>query len=136
VVSSDSVIDRDVTLYRAVIMPDTYVGKLVEVSDAIVAGNLLIHVHTGTHARVTDLFLLSRIQKRSIAAVIRSSVARALDRIQRPISERSRSLSSIAAAPNKEWQPEIASPGDSREQLESSDEFGRRIQHPRLSQPR
>jgi NDP-sugar pyrophosphorylase family protein len=81
VVSSDSVIDREATLYRAVIMPSTYVGALVEVRNAIVAGNLLIHVDTGAYVQVTDSFLISRIEKRNIRRLIRDLVAHAAHKI-------------------------------------------------------
>jgi mannose-1-phosphate guanylyltransferase/phosphomannomutase len=76
VVSSDSVIDRCATLHRAVVMPHTYVGALVEVSDAIVSGNLVIHIDSGTHAWVTDQFLLSSISKRPFATLVEGAVAR------------------------------------------------------------
>jgi mannose-1-phosphate guanylyltransferase / phosphomannomutase len=76
VVSSDSVIDTGATLHRALVMPHTYVGALVEVSDAIVSGNLVIHIDTGTHARVTDHFLLSRIGNRPIATLVQGAAAR------------------------------------------------------------
>jgi NDP-sugar pyrophosphorylase family protein len=58
VVSNDVVIDRGVTLKSAVIMPNTYIGQLLEVSDAIVQGDTLIHVDTGTVTRVSDPLLL------------------------------------------------------------------------------
>jgi mannose-1-phosphate guanylyltransferase / phosphomannomutase len=92
IVSSDSVIDRNAILSRAVIMPNTYIGALLEVSDAIVAGDLLIHVDTGTHTRVTDSFLLSRIEERNIGAIIRDSAVRAARRIKLALSPVSRPL--------------------------------------------
>jgi hypothetical protein len=58
VVSNDVVIDRRVTLKSAVIMPNTYIGQLLEVSDAIVQGHTLIHVDTGTVTQVSDPLLL------------------------------------------------------------------------------
>jgi mannose-1-phosphate guanylyltransferase / phosphomannomutase len=67
VVSSDSVIDSHAILRRALVMPHTYVGSLVEISNAIVSGNLVIHIDTGTHARVSDQFLLATTQRRPIA---------------------------------------------------------------------
>jgi NDP-sugar pyrophosphorylase family protein len=76
VVSSDSVIDRRATLRRALVMPRTYVGPLLEVSNAIVAGDLLIDVDTGTHTKVTESFMLSSIDNRPLVAVIRDAAAR------------------------------------------------------------
>jgi mannose-1-phosphate guanylyltransferase / phosphomannomutase len=76
VVSSDSVIDRRATLRRALVMPRTYVGPLMEVSDAIVAGDLLIDVDTGTHTKVSESFMLSGIDNRPLLAVIRDAAAR------------------------------------------------------------
>ncbi len=46
VISDDVVIDRRVTLKSAVIMPNTYIGEFLEVNDAIVQGNTLIHIAT------------------------------------------------------------------------------------------
>jgi mannose-1-phosphate guanylyltransferase/phosphomannomutase len=72
VVSSDVVIDRHATLRSAVIMPHTYIGELVEVADAIVAGHMLIHVDTGAVTRVTDSFLLASVRTRSLASTLRT----------------------------------------------------------------
>ena len=76
VVSSDSVIDRRAILRRALVMPRTYVGPLLEVNNAIVAGDLLIDVDTGTHTKVTESFMLSSIDNRPLVAVIRDAAAR------------------------------------------------------------
>jgi len=76
VISSDSVIDSRATLHRAVVMPHTYVGALVQVSDAIVSGNLVIHIDSGTHAWVTDQFLLCSISKRPLVTLVEGAVAR------------------------------------------------------------
>lgn len=76
VVLRDSVIDRRAILRRALVMPRTYVGPLLEVSNAIVAGNLLIDVDTGAHTRVTESFMLSRIDNRPLIGVIRDAAAR------------------------------------------------------------
>jgi mannose-1-phosphate guanylyltransferase / phosphomannomutase len=60
-ISNDVVIDRHAVVRSSVIMPNTYVGELVEVTNAIVAGDRLIHVDTGTIATVVDSFLLASI---------------------------------------------------------------------------
>jgi len=72
VVSSDVVIDRGATLRSAVIMPHTYIGELVEVADAIVAGHMLIHLDTGAVTRVTDSFLLASVRTPSLASSLRT----------------------------------------------------------------
>jgi mannose-1-phosphate guanylyltransferase/phosphomannomutase len=72
VISSDVVIDRHATLRSAVIMPHTYIGELVEVADAIVAGHMLIHVDTGTVTRVTDSFLLASVRTRTLGSSVRT----------------------------------------------------------------
>jgi hypothetical protein len=58
VVSDDVVIDRRVTLKSAVIMPNTYIGEFLEVNDAIVQGDTLIHIAAGGVTHVTDPLLL------------------------------------------------------------------------------
>ena len=72
VVSSDVVIDRRSTLRSAVILPHTYIGELVEVADAIVAGHVLIHVDTGAVTQVTDSFLLASVRPRGLSAPLRT----------------------------------------------------------------
>jgi mannose-1-phosphate guanylyltransferase/phosphomannomutase len=74
VVSSDVVIDRRATLRSAVIMPHTYIGEMVEVADAIVAGHMLIHIDTGAVTRVTDAFLLASVRTRGLASPLRTVV--------------------------------------------------------------
>ncbi|HUN58755.1 MAG TPA: NDP-sugar synthase [Candidatus Binataceae bacterium] len=61
VISDDVVIDSGAVLRSAVIMPHTYVGEMVEVENAIVAGDRLVHVDTGVVASVTDSFLLATL---------------------------------------------------------------------------
>jgi mannose-1-phosphate guanylyltransferase / phosphomannomutase len=61
-----------------VIMPNTYIGELVEITNAIVAGNRLIHVDTGTITTVTDSFLLANIGPDEIGVSLRTVVDRVL----------------------------------------------------------
>jgi NDP-sugar pyrophosphorylase family protein len=61
VVGADVVVDRAATVRDSVILPRTYVGELVEVSNAIVAGNHLIRVDTGAVLKVSDAFLLGSL---------------------------------------------------------------------------
>lgn len=59
VLADDVVVDRNATLSSAVILPHTYVGEMVDVSNAIVWSNDLVHVDSGAVAHVTDEFLLA-----------------------------------------------------------------------------
>jgi mannose-1-phosphate guanylyltransferase/phosphomannomutase len=63
VISDDVIIDRQSTLRSAVILPHTYIGELVEVSDSIVSSNYLISAATGSVTRVVDSFLLSGLNR-------------------------------------------------------------------------
>jgi NDP-sugar pyrophosphorylase family protein len=78
VVSDDVVVDSRALLRSAVIMPHTYVGELVELDHAIVAGNRLIHVDTGVVTTVTDSFLLATIHPENIAARLRNFADRVI----------------------------------------------------------
>jgi NDP-sugar pyrophosphorylase family protein len=73
IVSSNCVIDRRAILRRSVIMPRSYVGPLLEVSNAIVAGDLLIDVDTGAHTRVADSFMLSHIDRLPFGAIVKDT---------------------------------------------------------------
>jgi mannose-1-phosphate guanylyltransferase / phosphomannomutase len=100
VVSSDSVIDRYTTLHRAVIMPNSYVGTMLEVRDAIVAGHWLIHVDSGAHTLVTDSFLLSTIHKRYVRRFIQNWLTDFAGRVRTAISTRERTFARPDAAGN------------------------------------
>jgi mannose-1-phosphate guanylyltransferase/phosphomannomutase len=63
VINDDVIIDRQSTLRSAVILPHTYIGELVEVSDSIVSTNHLINAATGSVTRVVDSFLLSGLKR-------------------------------------------------------------------------
>jgi NDP-sugar pyrophosphorylase family protein len=71
VVCDNVVIDRRATLRSAVIMPNSYVGQLVEVSDAVVDGDTLIHIDTGFVTQVPDSFLLTNVRAYSIGTIVR-----------------------------------------------------------------
>jgi NDP-sugar pyrophosphorylase family protein len=75
-VSHDVVIDCRAMIRSSVIMPNTYIGELVEITDAIVAGNRLIHVDTGTVSTVADSFLLASIRSAEIGAWLRDYAER------------------------------------------------------------
>lgn len=64
-IAQDVVIDRAAILYDCVILPHSYVGEMLEVNDAIVAGDTLMRVDTGVVLTITDAFLLGRLGSRS-----------------------------------------------------------------------
>jgi mannose-1-phosphate guanylyltransferase / phosphomannomutase len=71
IISNDVVIDSRAVIRSSVVMPNTYIGELVEVTNAIVAGNRLIHVDTGTVTNVVDSFLLASIRSGEIGERVR-----------------------------------------------------------------
>jgi mannose-1-phosphate guanylyltransferase / phosphomannomutase len=77
-ISNDVMIDRRATIRSSVVMPNTYIGELVDVSNAIVAGNRLIHVDTGTVSTVVDSLLLATIPSAEIGARVRDLADRAI----------------------------------------------------------
>jgi len=61
VIGDHVVVDRAATIRESVILPQTYVGELVEVGNAIVSGNYLIRVDTGAMLKVSEAFLLGNL---------------------------------------------------------------------------
>lgn len=61
VIGDDVVVDRAATIRDSVIFPRTYVGELVEISNAIVANNYLIRVDTGALLKIDEAFLLGSL---------------------------------------------------------------------------
>ncbi|WP_295383859.1 NDP-sugar synthase [uncultured Thiodictyon sp.] len=61
VIGDDVVVDRAATIRNSVIFPRTYVGELVEISNAIVANNYLIRVDTGALLKIDEAFLLGSL---------------------------------------------------------------------------
>lgn len=55
------IVERGATLQDSVILPDSYVGRWIELNNAIVAGDLLLRVDTGAELRLHDAFLLGRL---------------------------------------------------------------------------
>ena len=64
-ISENAYIDEGASLSNCVIMPGTYVGKDVEIRNAIVTGNRLIRVDIDTVTDVPDDFLLSSMTRAS-----------------------------------------------------------------------
>jgi len=61
VIGDDVVVDRAATVRDSVILPRTYLGELVEIGNAIVAGDHLIRVDTGARLKISDAFLLGHL---------------------------------------------------------------------------
>lgn len=59
VISDNVLVDRDAEIQDTVVLPNTYVGQLVHLSNAIVKGGELFRVDTGAHLKVTDTFLIA-----------------------------------------------------------------------------
>jgi hypothetical protein len=77
VLSDDVVVDRRATLSNTVVFPHSYVGELVELTNALVFSDVLVRVDTGAVTRVTDSFLLSDLR----AAPVSSAVGGLLSRL-------------------------------------------------------
>jgi mannose-1-phosphate guanylyltransferase/phosphomannomutase len=62
VISDHVIIDRYARLSDTVVLPDTYVGEWVSLSNSIAWGNDLIRIDIDTHVRITDAFLLADLR--------------------------------------------------------------------------
>jgi NDP-sugar pyrophosphorylase family protein len=67
VIGDNVIIDRSARLENTVVMPNTYVGELVELRNAIVRGNDLIRVDMGSILKVRDVFLLADLNTTPIS---------------------------------------------------------------------
>lgn len=61
VIGDNVVVDRAATIRDSVILPNTFVGELVEVGNAIVSGNYLVRVDTGAVLKISEAFLLGNL---------------------------------------------------------------------------
>jgi NDP-sugar pyrophosphorylase family protein len=78
VVSDDVIVDRHSTLRSTVILPHTYIGEMVDVSDSIVSTNYLISAPTCSVTRVVDAFLLSGLKRTDYTSGLGSALHRML----------------------------------------------------------
>jgi mannose-1-phosphate guanylyltransferase / phosphomannomutase len=78
VINDDVIIDGQATLRSAVILPHTYIGELVDVSDCIASTNYLISPATGSVTRVVDSFLLSGLKRSGYAGGVGGTLQRIL----------------------------------------------------------
>lgn len=60
-VESDSVIDAHATVENSTVGPRTYLGSMTHLGDSVAAGSVLVNWRNGSLTRLTDAFLLSRL---------------------------------------------------------------------------
>ncbi|MEI6175613.1 MAG: NDP-sugar synthase [Verrucomicrobiota bacterium] len=60
-VESDSVIDEHATVENSTVGPRTYLGSMTHLGDSVAAGPVLVNWRNGSLTRLTDAFLLSRL---------------------------------------------------------------------------
>lgn len=78
VIANDVIVDRHAILRDSVVLPETYVGELVEVQNAIVQGNRLIRVDTGAVLPVVETFLLADLREATLGGTLAEPLNRAL----------------------------------------------------------
>lgn len=66
-VESDSVIDSHATVESSTVGPRTYLGSMTHLGDSVAAGPFLVNWRNGSSTRLTDAFLLSRLNPRQEA---------------------------------------------------------------------
>ncbi len=70
VVGQGAIVDKGARLCNAVVMPWTYIGEMLSVSNAIVRSTELIRVDTGAVVPITDAFLLADLRRPPAAKAI------------------------------------------------------------------
>ena len=78
VLSDDVVVDRGARLRAVVVLPHTYVGERLEVTDAIVSTNLIIDIDSGNVTRMTDACLRANLMSATPGTSIGNIVQRVL----------------------------------------------------------
>lgn len=78
VIANDVIVDRHTILRDSVVLPETYIGALVEVQNAIVQGNRLIRVDTGAVLPVVETFLLADLREVTLGSTLADPLNRAL----------------------------------------------------------
>lgn len=76
VVGNRAIVDRLAILRDSVVLPDTYIGELVEVRNAIVQGNRLIRVDIDAVLSVAETFLLADLGETTLSRFIAEPVNR------------------------------------------------------------
>ncbi len=65
VISNNVIVDRKTSLDSCLILPDTYVGEMVDVRNAIVQGRTIIRIDTGARMNIVDRFLAADLKSES-----------------------------------------------------------------------
>jgi hypothetical protein len=76
VLGEDVIVDENATIRSSVVLPNTYVGAMVELSNAIVWGEDLIRVDTGVAVKVADGFLLGDLESAGLGPAAGGIVSR------------------------------------------------------------
>jgi NDP-sugar pyrophosphorylase family protein len=66
ILGKNIVIAEEATLREAVVLDNTYVGRLMNVQSKIVHKNLVIDIKTGEHVSITDQFMFMEIEERQV----------------------------------------------------------------------
>ncbi|MEI2781852.1 MAG: NDP-sugar synthase [Candidatus Competibacter sp.] len=78
VIANHVIVDRLALLRDSVVLSDTYIGELVEVSNAIVQGNRLIRVDIGAVLSVAETFLLADLEEATLSRLVAEPLNRLL----------------------------------------------------------
>lgn len=120
VISDDAIVDRCASIHASVVLPHTYVGELVEISQAIVRGNTLIRVDTGAVLRLSDAadaFLMADLRHMRLGNSIAAPLHRALGVVLLVLSLPLWVLAVLAASRNRDggWRIPTRLRGNRRE---------------------
>ncbi|SDW55008.1 NDP-sugar pyrophosphorylase, includes eIF-2Bgamma, eIF-2Bepsilon, and LPS biosynthesis proteins [Thiocapsa roseopersicina] len=117
VISDDVIVDRRATINSSVILPHTYVGELVEITNAIVSANTMIRVDSGAVLQVTDACLLADLKQATLSGGIADPVHRLLGTLGLILSLPLWPIAALAALPNRDrgWFDSITLRGNKRD---------------------
>lgn len=78
VLNRHSIVDRGTVLENSVVMPDTYIGKYLDVRNAIVSGNYLIRIDNNSIIPVINSFLLTDLTHKTFGHLLEEATHRGL----------------------------------------------------------
>jgi NDP-sugar pyrophosphorylase family protein len=78
VLNRHSIVDCGTVLENSVVMPDTYIGKYLDVRNAIVSGNYLIRVDNNSIIPVVNSFLLTDLTQKTFGHLFEEATHRGL----------------------------------------------------------
>ncbi len=70
VISNNVIVDRKTSLDSCLILPDTYIGEMVDVHNAIMQGRTIIRVDTGARMNIVDRFLAADLKRESASKAL------------------------------------------------------------------